>query len=301
MIVTISTLAAALPPLADAQQNPLMPTDAQIARDLPYVDSADPRQTLDLYLPSQGNGPFPVIVWVHGGAWLGGSKVSPPSAGFVVKGYALASINYRLSQQATFPAQIHDVKAAVRWLRAHAQKYNLDPDRFAAWGNSAGGHLVALLGTSGDVKELEGVLGHNDQSSRVQAVVDFFGPTDLLQMDKQAGPMSKINHDAPDSPESRLIGGPIQENKEKAAQANPITYISKDDPPFLIVHGDSDDVVPLGQSKLLHEALQQAGIESTLHVVRGGGHGRGIFRPDVGELVEKFLEKHLKHKPQPAK
>jgi len=229
-------------------------------------------------------GPLPVILSIHGGGWSSGSKARSPAIRFAARGYAVASINYRLSGEAVFPAQIEDCKAAVRWLRANAVKYNLNPDRIAAFGSSAGGHLAALLGTSAGVAELEGVKPQPEESSRVQAVIDFFGPTDLLVM----GGM----HDRPDSPESRLIGGPIQELKDKAARANPILYLSRDDPPFLIVHGDQDRVVPLRQSQLLHEALVAAGVESTFRVVPGAGHG--FSRPEIDELVLAFLERHLK-------
>jgi dipeptidyl aminopeptidase/acylaminoacyl peptidase len=148
---------------------------------------------------------------------------------------------------------------------------------------------VALLGTSGDVKELEGKGGSAEFSSRVQAVVDWFGPTDFLKMGK-----NKIDHDAANSPESLLVGGPIQENKEKVAAANPITYVSKDDPPFLVIHGDKDDLVPLSQSELLHAALEKAGVPSKLHVVPGAGHGFG--GRELEAMVDEFLDRHLKNK-----
>ncbi|MDZ4290102.1 MAG: prolyl oligopeptidase family serine peptidase, partial [Prosthecobacter sp.] len=175
--------------------------------------------------------------------------------------------------------------AAIRWLRAHAKDFNLDPQHFGAWGSSAGGHLVALLGTSGDEKVFD--VGANlDQSSRVQAVCDYFGPTDFLRMGG--------SHDDADSPESLLIGGPIQQHKDKAAQANPITYVSKDDPAFLIVHGTNDPAVPLKQSELLHAVLTKAGVESKLHLIEGGGHGgRGFTAPEVIELVNRFFDRHL--------
>src|SRR5262249_32279005 len=150
-----------------------------------------------------------------------------PALGLLSKGYAVASINYRLSQHAVYPAQIEDCKAAVRFLRANAKKYNLDPDHFGVWGASAGGHLVALLGTTGGGKELEGDGGNKEVSSKVQAVVNWFGPTDLTKMGG--------SHDNPDSPEAKLLGGPVQENKDKAAKANPITYVAKDAAPFLIL------------------------------------------------------------------
>ena len=152
-------------------------------RDLVYAKTPQRELALDLYIPDGATKP-PLIVWVHGGAWRAGSKAKPPALWMLERGYAVASISYRLSQQAVFPAQIHDCKAAIRWLRAHASKYGYDAERIGAWGASAGGHLVALLGTSSGVKELEGDLGYNDQSSRVQAVVDYFGPTDVTAMSK---------------------------------------------------------------------------------------------------------------------
>jgi acetyl esterase/lipase len=234
-----------------------------------------------------------LIIWVHGGAWLGGSKEQCPALPYLNRGFAVASINYRLSQHALFPAQIEDCKAAVRWLRVRARDYNLDPDRFAAWGASAGGHLVALLGTAGEVKKFEA--GENlEVSSRVQAVVDFFGPTDFTQMAKYAPADGPFNHDAPDSPEAKLIGGAVPENKDKAAVANPITYITKNDPPFLIMHGNKDNVVPYQQSELLRDALQKAGVSVTLTIVTNAGHG---FRgPDIDRQVTAFLEQQLKPK-----
>jgi acetyl esterase/lipase len=273
-----------------------IPDGVRVLRDLEYARAGSKSLELDLYLPEKASAPLPVVVWIHGGGWAAGSKSGGPGVRLVPKGYAVASIDYRLSGEAVFPAQIEDCKAAVRWLRANAARYSLDPRRFAAWGSSAGGHLVALLGTSGEVKDLEGTLGNLDQSSRVQAVIDFFGPTDILQMDAQAarnpGVISKIKHDDPRSPESRLIGGAIKENREKAARTNPIAYVTPDDPPFLIMHGDQDPLVPLEQSRILYEALRAAGVDATFHVVKGGGHGFG--GPEIDRMVENFLEQHLR-------
>ncbi|MEI7728396.1 MAG: alpha/beta hydrolase [Verrucomicrobiota bacterium] len=268
------------------RQQPL-PPGVEALRDLEYVPNGHERQKLDLYRPKDGN-KLPLIIWVHGGAWRAGSKDQCPALPMLRDGYAVASINYRLSQHAIFPAQIEDCKAAIRWLRANAAKYRLDPDRFGAWGSSAGGHLVALIGTSGDVKEFE--VGENlSVSSRVQAVCDWFGPTDMVQMSKFP---STMKHDAPESPESLLVGGPIQENLAKAAKVNPITYVAKNNPPFLIMHGDKDPLVPLNQSEILEAALKKAGVEVQLHVVIGAGHGFG--GPENQGLVNQFFAKHLK-------
>jgi acetyl esterase/lipase len=276
---------------AFAQPGTRLPEGTRAFRDMAYVTSGHERQKLDLFVPAGATNPLPLIIWIHGGAWFAGSKENCPALRYLDRGYAVASINYRLSQHAIFPAQIEDSKAAVRWLRAHAKEYNLDPARFSAWGSSAGGHLVALLGTSGDVKEFE--VGENlDASSRVQAVVDWFGPTDFIQMSKYSPTNAPFNHDAVDSPESRLIGGAIQQHKEKVARANPITYIGKDDPPFLIMHGDKDNIVPYQQSELLHEALQKAGVGTTLKIIAGAGHGFG--GAEIDRQVAEFFDKHLR-------
>ncbi len=278
-----------------------LPPGTVALRDLAYVTEGHPRQKLDLYLPSPTGqaapngqakaGKLPLIVWIHGGGWQQGSKDGSPALRFLNEGYAVASVNYRLSQHAIFPAQIEDCKAAIRWLRAQAAKYNLDPNRFGVWGSSAGGHLVALLGTTGDVKEFE--RGENLQfSSRVQAVCDFFGPTDFLQMDAHRLPDGMI-HNETRSPEALLIGGPIQENKEKTARANPISYVTPDDPPFLIVHGDADPAVPHHQSQLLDAALRRAGVPVTFYTVKGGKHGN-FSDEKVPVLVAEFFARTLK-------
>jgi acetyl esterase/lipase len=259
-------------------------------RDLAYVAGGHERQKLDLYLPKAG-AKLPLIINIHGGAFKMGSKEQGVPAEYLAQGYAVASINYRLSQHAKFPAQIEDCKAAVRWLRAHAGEYRLDPHHFAAWGASAGGHLAAMLGTTGDTKEFD--VGPNlDQTSGVQAVVDYFGPTDFLQMDTHRLPNGQV-HDAVNSPESELIGGAIQENKAKAAKANPIAYVTSGDPPFLICHGDQDPLVPHHQSELLETALKMAGVPVTFYTVKGAGHG-GFKDPKVPEMTREFLAKHLR-------
>ena len=274
-------LATTLPSLAQQpQRRPggpeqmRLPEGTRTERDLVYGSAGGRELKLNLYLPP-GDEAKPLIIWIHGGAWLQGSKDGPsPAQQFVGLGYAVAHVGYRLSQVAKWPAQIQDCKAAVRWLRANAEKYHLDPKRFAAWGSSAGGHLVAVLGTSGGVPELAGTCNDLKTSSSVQAVVDWFGPTDFLQMNKFR---SNIAHDEARSPESQLIGGPIQENKEAAAKANPITYVGRGEapPPFLIMHGTRDDLVPFNQSELLRDALEEKRADVTFHPVTGAGHGFG--------------------------
>ena len=270
----------------------LLPKGARLVENLAYVTNGHERQKLDLYLPALAP-KAPLLVWVHGGAWRGGSKARPPALSFLGEGYAVASINYRLSQHAVYPAQIEDCKAAIRWLKANAAHYGYDPNRIGVWGSSAGGHLAVLLGTTGDVAEFD--QGANlDQTSRVQAVCDFFGPTDVTLMSRFP---STMDHDAPDSPESQLLGGPVQSNKEKAARANPITYVTRDDPPFLIMHGDKDPLVPINQSEILADALRKAGVEVTYKVVEGAGHG--FSGPEITARVREFFAKHLRPTPPP--
>ena len=271
-------------------QQPHPPTGTTVHRDLCYVTNGHPRQTLDLYLP-QTSHHGPLLIWIHGGAFRMGSKENKVPLSYLAEGYAVASINYRLSQHALFPAQIQDCKAAVRWLRAHAERFGFDPERTGVWGESAGGHLVAMIGTTGETDEFD-VGEHLDQSSRVSAVVDYFGPTDFCQMDAHRLPDGMV-HDAADSPESELVGGPIQENKDRVARANPITYVTPHAPPFLIVHGEQDPLVPYHQSQLLVEALEQAGVPVHFYTVVGGGHG-GFTDPMVSERTRTFLSKHLK-------
>ena len=267
-------------------KGPKLPEGTTEYRDLSYGPHKE-RNNLDLFVP-KSESPLPLVLWVHGGGWSLGSKDGGnPAIPLLNHGYAVASTNYRLSQHAAFPAQIEDVKSAVRFLRANAKKYNLNPDRFGAWGASAGGHLVALLGTSGDIKSFDAD-SNKDVTSKVQAVIDFFGPTDLLKL---APP------NATDHPIAKLLGGSVSEKKDLAIKANPITHITKDDPPFLIVQGDDDKLVPANQSELLAEALKKAGVECELVVIKGAGHGGPQF--NTKEMQEKYLaffEKNLKKK-----
>lgn len=253
-------------------------------RDLAYVANGHVRQKLDLHLPARKalGDPAPWIVYVHGGAYLGGDKDSPlmPKR-LLERGWAIASLNYRLSTDAIYPAQIDDCKAAVRWLRAHAAEYRLDPGRCIAWGESAGGHLAALLGAAGD-----------DRASAVQGVVDLYGPSDFLQMDAHAMPGTQ-QHDQPGSPASRVIGGPIQQNKEKVARANPVTYLTPNAPPFFLAHGTRDRVVPYHQSVLLATALAERGVRFVFHPVQNADHVFGGITADQGKALDRAIDAFL--------
>lgn len=260
----------------------VVPEGVTVVRDLEYVPHGHERNRLDLYLPEKVEGKLPVIVWIHGGSWMAGDKQSGPAIGFSGRGYAVAAMNYRFSQHATFPAQIQDCKAAVRWLRANAETYHLDADHIGVWGASAGGHLAALMGTTADVKEFEGDGGNEGQSSRVQAVVDWFGPTNFLTAGIK---------DA----RTRMLGADPRKDPEKAKKASPVNYVSKDAAPFLIMHGDADPTVPYEQSVTFAEALKEAGAEVTFVTIPGGGHGgKGFETAENLKKVQEFLDRHLK-------
>ena len=273
--------------------------------DIPYANLSL-SQKLDIYLPEEGEGPFPVILSIHGGAFMGCDKadlqVLPMLEG-LNRGYAVVAVNYRLSWEATFPALVHDVKAAVRWARGNAKWFYLDPERVAAWGGSAGGYLSAMLGTSAGIPELEDLsLGNPDQLSSVQAVVDWFGPTDFLKMDEQLtasslAPMAGTEHSGVDSPESWLLGGKITDIPERVKAANPETYIRSNAAPFLIQHGVVDPVVPVQQSTGLAERLKQVcGADwVVLELFEGFEHGDPRFGSPVNvKRVLDFLDQHLK-------
>jgi acetyl esterase/lipase len=270
--------------------------------DLSYA-TLSTAQKLDIYLPNEGNGPFPVIVSIHGGAFKMGDKgdfqVNAPLKG-LQRGYAVVSVNYRLSGEAIYPAQIQDVKAAIRFIRANARKYKLDPARIAIWGGSAGGNLAAMAGVSGDVASLEDLkMGNAKHSSRVQAVVDWFGPINFNTMDeqfKQSG-KGKADHNDANSPESLLIGKPITEAPNLVKIANPSSYISPDDPAFFIEHGEEDHLVPTEQSILFAQELEKVlGKEKvTLKLLPIAKHGGKEFESAANlDLVFAFLDKHLK-------
>jgi acetyl esterase/lipase len=247
-------------------------------------------QTLDLYLPAFGKPPYPLIIWIHGGSWMYGDKNEDCVAcDYLLGKFAVASVNYRLDTEAHFPSQIHDLKAAIRFLRANARTYKLDADRIGVWGVSAGGHLAALLGTSGDRPELEGDEGWSKQSSRVQAVCDWSGPTDFNTAQSQAPPYCKIKFSGQSSPVYVLMGGKMDE--KSLAEASPVTYVSKDDPPFLIMHGDKDDAIPPLQSQELYDALKKAGCDVQLVLEPGYGHALGS--PEQLKKVKEFFEAKL--------
>lgn len=230
---------------------------------------------LDLYLPSTGITPRPLLIWHTGSAWTsddGKTGADAIAAVFNPLGFAVAGVSVRSSSQAIFPAQVHDIKAAIRWLRANAATYQLDPDRFAIMGDSSGGWLTEMATLSGGVPALEGTVGTTGVSSAVQAGLAFYSPTDFLQMNSQNLPTGGLDHDSPASPESLLVGCPIQTCPATVAQANPMTYVDSNDPPLLFLHGQADFLVPHGQSVLLYDRIKAQCGDATFVSVPGADH-----------------------------
>ena len=265
-------------------------------RNLEYARVGDLSLRLDLYMPAKSEAKPPLIVWIHGGGWRNGSKERVRNAWLVQEGYALASINYRLSDKGPFPAQIHDCKAAIRWLRANASKFGYDARHIGVAGSSAGGHLAALLGTGAGVEDLEGTVGSNlEQSSRVQAVLDLYGPADMAAMRVPARTRRRPHA------VTLLLGGTPKEVPDVAKRASPVTHVTKDDAPFLILHGERDRLVPVQQSTSLHAKLRASGVPSELHVLPGAGHGGPAFdAADTRKRILAFFDRTLKGKAQPA-
>jgi acetyl esterase/lipase len=271
--------------------------EPRLRRDIEYARVGDHRLLLDLYLPPAEKGdaakPPPLIVWVHGGAWRGGSKSDVPLKPLVDKGFAIASVDYRLSTVAPFPAQVHDLKAAIRFLRAKQAEYGYDGRRVAVAGNSAGGHLAALVGVTNGDQELEGTVGeHREQSSDVQAIVSLFGMSDLTTILAQSTPHG-LQVRVPAL--QLLLGGQPDEKPELARLASPVFHVDENDPPLLLIHGDQDPQAPINQSHELDGKYEALKLPHRFVVIHGVGHGgKEFYDAERLELIRSFLATHLK-------
>jgi acetyl esterase/lipase len=263
----------------------------KIVADVPFAQSGDTELKLDLYLPDTGT-PAGLIVWVHGGAWRSGSRTAVDLKGLVAHGWAVASVDYRLSPVAKFPAQIHDIKAAVRFLRAHAADYGYPPGRIVIAGSSAGAHLAALVGVTNGHPELEGNVGHNPGvSSDVQAIVDLYGASNLTTILSQSTPHG-LNVRVPAL--DLLLGGQPDKLPELARLASPVFHVDAHDPPLWLRHGDQDNQMPPAQSRELHAAYEKSGLVVDFQYVPGSGHGGPAFTdPASLAQIDRFLRTHL--------
>nr|WP_228046115.1 alpha/beta hydrolase [Saccharopolyspora sp. HNM0983] len=274
----------------------------EVLADLSYAPRVGNAHRLDLYLPAGGGGPWPVVLWSRGSAWesddgnTGGERVARALSG---RGYAVAAVAVRSSEQARFPAQVHDGKAAVRWVRAHAGEFGLDAQRLAFMGSSSGGWLAAMVGATAGVTALEGSVGETGRSSAVDAVVDLFGPSDfgLLTRQMPEGACPDYNraeglsgcHDDPGSPESRLLGTPVGSDPQRVARADPGRYVSAGGPRWLLMHGTGDRTVPVGQSEVLHEALTRVGADSTFYRLQTRAHDDAFLDETAGHTGRQVL------------
>ena len=262
-----------------------VPEGVKVVRDLEYAQVKGVSLKLDLYRPSaMPSAPMPLVIWVHGGGWRNGSKTNCPAAWLATKGYAVASLDFRLLPEHPWPAQIEDPIAALRWLRQVSGKYGYDASRSAAMGGSSGGHVVALWGTLPLPAE-----------DKVKAVVDLYGPTDLLTMPPNVLSEKRTRAELAKANGALLLGGIVMDQPAKAKAVSALHQVSKDDVPFLIMHGMDDPGVPVDQSERLHAALKAAGVESTLKLLPGAGHGGKEFdSAESRTLILAFLDKHLK-------
>ncbi len=266
-----------------------LPENVRLIEDVTYGTGGGRDLHLDLYFPAEHKPSRPAMIFLHGGGWSGGTRkqFAPQSAYLASKGFVAGCIEYRLSGEARFPAAVEDAKCAVRWMRANAGKYGIDPDRMGVGGGSAGAHLAALLGTSAAIAELEGKGGHAEFPSNVNLVVAFNGVFDLAPFGKQLNPVRNF------------MGGTPEEMPEAYALASPVTHVDKSDPPFLLLHGTQDQVVPHQQSVDFQKRLQSAGVRAELYTAEGAAHGffnRPPWYQPTLERMEEFLSDCFKLK-----
>jgi acetyl esterase/lipase len=294
LLISISNFNAANAQLTDKMKT-ILPANTVVYGNIPYANDTSHFHLLDVYLPANTSKPLPVVIWIHGGAWQLNDKYADMGymkntvKGFLDSGYALASIDYRYSTTASFPAQVQDCNKAIQFLYEHASAYKLDKNKFALIGFSAGGHLASLLGLSGNNNITDFYAGGKKPSFKINTVLDFYGPSDFVAMS------TREKTTDPHSPESVLLGASLLERPDLAKFASPVTYVDKNDPPFLIVQGEKDESVPFTQSVLLNSYLKLAGVKNELIIVSGAPHYGPMFDTEVVRAkVFYFLRTYLR-------
>jgi len=298
LLLVLALTATGCPPREEDDRSgiSLTLTSVTITRNIEYGRVDGRPLLLDIYNPLEPIvSPMPAVIWIHGGGWRGGGKFPSRVDSLAKYGFFCVSIDYRLSGEAQFPAAVEDAKCAVRWLRAHAAEYNIDPDRIGVWGGSAGGHLSLMVACADEDASLEGNGGWAEYSSRVAAVCSYWGPADFTNWPEIATATAR------DKAPYQFLGGTLEEIPAVWELASPLYHVSADDPPLLMIHGELDPVVPIAQSEIMLEAYRQAGLEATLIEIRGAGHGLKPLTADaispsaevVEQLVLDFFLRHL--------
>ena len=263
--------------------------NTRLIKNIPYVVNGHKLQNFDLYIPKDAKKPMPVLLWIHGGAWEGGFKKWIDPTFLIKSGFAIASIDYRFSDTAIFPAQIQDCNEAIYFIWKNAAQYNLDRTKFIVGGGSAGGHLASLIGLSTNDKIADFYTDINKSKAiKFRAILDFYGPADLNVVHGKA---TTMDYDSEGSALTRLLGFPTLDRPDLAKKASPVTYIDKNDPPILILHGDADDIVPFWESRQFYSWLKLAGVKTELFKIEGAGHaGPAFSSPATEKKVNEFLD-----------
>jgi acetyl esterase/lipase len=275
---------------ASGQKQPVVPDTVTFETGVEYTNPDDQHLKLNIARP-KGDGPFPAVVCIHGGGFRAGKRESYDALAIKLaeRGYVAVTVSYRLAPKYPFPAAIHDTKAAVRWLRAHAKQYRIDPDRIGTTGGSAGGHLAQFLGVTGDVKEFEGTGGHAEQSSKVKCVVNVYGPSDFTKSYGKSVDAAEVL--------PLFLGGNLEKARALHIKASPLYWVTPNAAPTLFIHGTEDKYVHVEQAEWIHDKLKAAAVETELLKLEGAGHG---FKGKDAETAEKalfaFFDKHLKAK-----
>lgn len=290
VLLFLATTAALSP-----QRQESLPEGAKVKADLVYAQGGGRPLRLDLFLPVSGEGPFPAVVYIHGGAWRSGDKSHfwPQAAHMAREGFVGACIEYRLSREAKFPAAVKDAKAAIRWLRANASRYHIDPAKIGVAGESAGGHLAAMLGTTSHIPAFEGDGGNASYSSQVQAVAAFNPVSDLVSFGKRMSGSGREQR----NPIYRFLGVTYRDDPKLWANASPLAHVSSESAPFLFLHGTDDQVVPYQQSVAMLEKLKEAGLHAEILIAEGAGHtfyNRSPWLKPTLKRMEQFFKKVLR-------